>query len=775
MDRYLLSGAVLVLTFLIIILLGDMDILPIKLLHFEGETRLEKSIGTVLQTKQNVRRRSSSAIFWENTRKSDELYNYDSILTLENSSSEIKLAGNIKLQLHENTLIVLEPKNEFEQGAFKIRFDRGDLRSKANQRFRVGSGEWVIEAQSGSDLSVKSVTEGNIEVEVHGGEAIVQNEKSKAIQQVNVGQRAVLDAKKQPDVMNVTEDLRFIDRLYQRIYSHDFPVIFKVAWKGNAKKLRILTPGKKIEYIDLTENVRDYAMALTPGSYYFYLESEKQTSESLSVHIWPAEKITYFSPLPRDRIQTGTSSLFSWSELEAAEKYYVHFSSGEEFSSSERRTDVTLATEGEMQWSVYAEDDEGFIIPPPHAYPLYSVPEPLAPPELIEPTLRQPASEEDVEGDDQGTLEKNILEKIFSWIIPTAEAKKNPYRGDLIFEWSKVPGADFYTIEISANPDFRTPEVIVNSDSEKFVWQNYAHEIYYWRVAGGQKQGRMGLFSKVQKLNLKSINSFKGSDISPGVKLVRYVKGLPEKVKASDSKKVVRVPSLPGKPVARVKTTPTPTPVPPPVEEVVEVSNSGTPVLFWVDLIGYYDFSKLKAPENVAANFNGFRPYNLRLGAEVPTGFGYLIANASYSYVIWKPDPEDAYPYQENLKESRMGFGARYRASDSSLSYGLRAEHFGYPEREDLEKIRLKNILFYGPSVNYAFEKSLLDLKSNHTLNILFADKQMQFQWLNEFVYTTPWVVPSELGMELNLKFFNGSDSQSGFLGQFGIFVRGGF
>lgn len=746
----------MLLTFLIVVLLGDMDILPFKLLHFEGQAHNEKSIGTVLQTKQNVRRRSNSAIFWENTKKADNLYNYDSILTLENSSSEIYLDGDIKLQLHENTLVVLEPKNDTEQGAFKIRFDRGDMRSRGSQRFRVGTGEWVIEASQGADLSVKSITGENIEVEVHGGQAIVQNGKTNDSRQIEQGQRALLNANEAPNVKTVSEDLKFMDRLYQRLYSHTFPVEFKVAWKGLAKKLRVLTPGKNVEYIDLTEADHERTLSLSTGSYYFTLESDKEISESLALHVWPAEKISYFTPLPRDRVQTGIPNTYAWSEIEAAEKYHVHFSSGEAFESRERQHDISLVTEGEMEWSVYAEDDEGFLIPPPYGYPIYSVPDPLAPPELIEPKLRTPANEEKYKKatPDQGS----ILQKIFSFFIPTANAKA-PYKGDLIFEWSQVPGADFYTIEISSNPDFQAPEVIVNAESEKFVWQNYAREIYYWRVAGGQKGGRMGLFSKIQKLNLKNLDSITGAEVSPGVKLVRHLKiGPPVKI---------------NKPIAK----PNPVDVPrivPSAQAPIEKKN----IDFNFDVGFYYDYSQLKASSDVVANFNGFRPYNLGFEAVIPTANNdALSAKINYNYIIWKADPEDKYPFQPKLPEHRYGLTLHYRTLNTPWSYGLRIEQLSYPERVDLEEIQLKSLLFYGVSGSYFIPNSVFDLSSKHTGNLLIADGQMQFQLMNEFLYR--WDLFSRLTtdmvLELNLKYFSGSQSQSGFLGQFGIFIRSGF
>src|SRR6185437_5743031 len=60
-------------------------------------------IGYVLETKQTVKRRARNAVVWEDSGADETLLSYDSLLTLENSSAELNLQGDVHLSIHENT------------------------------------------------------------------------------------------------------------------------------------------------------------------------------------------------------------------------------------------------------------------------------------------------------------------------------------------------------------------------------------------------------------------------------------------------------------------------------------------------------------------------------------------------------------------------------------------------------------------------------------------------------------------------------------------------
>lgn len=764
MDRHILIGAVLLLIFEVTVLLGDLEIIPFKLIKFEQQISAEKSIGTVVEIKEKVRKRSLSSIFWETTQKSDELYSYDSILTLENSSSEINLEGDIKIQLHENTLVVLEPKSETEQGAFKLKFDRGDIRSRNNtQKFKVGSGEWVIEAKQGSDLSVKSVTNNNIELEVRNGEAIVNNPtKQISEKKITQGERAILQAKKGIDILQIDSDLKFKNKEYMRIYSHNFPINYHIDWEGNAEKLRILTPNKKLEFVTLAEKTNSFEVQLEPGSYYFNLENKNKTSESMAVHVWPAPKITYFSPLPRDRVTTGSTPVFSWSPLDIAASYQVRFSRDESLrlilnTEGVKTTPhpMKMNENGSFFWSVFGYDDKNFIIPPQYGYPIYSVPDPLAPPQLIQPTLRKPSSTEGKKDTPKKTIKKHkklqsMIELLFDLYFQKAHAQiAGHYKGDLLFQWLKVQGADYYTVEISSNPDFRNPDVIVNVDHEKFVWQNYKQEIYYWRVAAGQKSGRMGLFSEVQKLDLKNLSNLNNQEISPGVKIV--------KAKKIEVKQPVVQP-------------------PPQDWAPIQIDTHKTQSNHYTAGLGiYYDFGTYKNSGNITAALTGLTVANFDFKISFPKGFEDSSWNllANYNRVLWKPNTATDFPFQNNLIDDSYGISYMYNGAHSSWYYGARVEKFSFLSRDDLENLKLQNYFAYGFAGAMEIQQSA-SWRTLNMLHVLFGGGLVEIYLQNEAIYRfyqTNGTVNFDLSFQLNARMFNGSGT-SGYLIQPGVFYR---
>src|SRR5262245_10421567 len=95
-----------------------------------NSVKTQTYIGEVVTARQYVRRRAFDSNIWEDSGSSEPLYENDSILTLNGSSAKLRLHSDINLELHENTLVVLETVPTNPDQPFRLKFSRGDIRTQ---------------------------------------------------------------------------------------------------------------------------------------------------------------------------------------------------------------------------------------------------------------------------------------------------------------------------------------------------------------------------------------------------------------------------------------------------------------------------------------------------------------------------------------------------------------------------------------------------------------------------------------------------------------------
>ncbi|MEK6556287.1 MAG: hypothetical protein AABZ31_13655, partial [Bdellovibrionota bacterium] len=205
MDRYLVSGALTLLIFQIAWLLSSLGL--IDSLHFktEGASNNKQIIGHMIQKRENVKRKGADSIIWEDSNPNDTLYRYDSVLTLDNSTAQLNLEGDVKLQIHENTLVMLEPIEQNSEDSLRVRFYKGQLRSRnSGQRLSVGSGEWTVEAKPGTDLSLRALEGERVELEINKGEVHLENKVSGETKVIENGKKLTLSQESIETVQSVS-------------------------------------------------------------------------------------------------------------------------------------------------------------------------------------------------------------------------------------------------------------------------------------------------------------------------------------------------------------------------------------------------------------------------------------------------------------------------------------------------------------------------------------------------------------------------------------------
>ncbi|MGZ3723941.1 MAG: hypothetical protein ACXVA9_13450, partial [Bdellovibrionales bacterium] len=489
-----------------------------------------------------------------------------------------------------------------------------------------------------------------------------------------------------PSRMLVEEAFQWVQPPPMRIYTHTGAASVKLRWKAPlAQDLIVQTLGEKENVIALSEGAEDRELNLPVGRHQVFLRSGAKTSTALSVEVWKAPLLHLISPLPRNRVRTGSETSFVWMTAPGVVGYDFQVN-GHAVNVHESREENTFATsftdEDDAQWSVQGKDAEGFSIPSLYSYPLYIREAPLAAPKLRSPTLRRPAK---VEGGGASFWWRQIF-------LPEACADEILYQA--LFSWDKVEGADRYVIEISETADFRAPLVNKIVTKNEFMWKKMSLKSYYWRVAAETKSGRLGIFSDPELVNLKN-----GDQIGVAVTPLADPHEEPTPKKTEEHEVVIKLGSEEPPPVVEIPKPVDLSPAPPPLRKFAMQPQT------YVEWHPGYSTVTLSGPRDTKASFQGKNLIALGAGADRIFAEERMVRlQLNYARHTYQPKPKDKYPLQEDLTWSEISGQAIAHMASSHLGYGIYAEHSAEIVRKDLESVEARGANYFGPSVEGYFE-----------------------------------------------------------------------
>ncbi len=515
MDRYLLSGSLFLLALEVCVLLSDFGVIDLH--HFENKSSKEKLVGFLDQTHEDVRRKAMASPFWENSQTQDPLYSFDSVLTLKNSSAHIELINHTHLEIFENTLVVIEPIENDPQKRMRLHLRDGHIRSQSKEDLSLISQNWSLDVSAESDLSLRLLTDHQLQVDLNKGKVVLQNNLNKQKMQILPGERLRLKDDQLSEKLSTSSELHWQKLTHDRIYAHEFPVKYNLQWEGEVHSIQMLSHQQE-QQLKPELNANEMTIDLPLGHFSFYLLNEQNISQELTVEIQQAPEIRHFYPLPRDRFQKDENIDFSWLHIDQAKSYELEFQNVQNNSDqviSEKTIDRTLKTkipgEGALTWQVIGIDDLGFKFRSKFSYPIYSLEDPLDAP-IVKLPARAPASKPAEKDPGKPAKEpppkSSYLEKIFQLIFPFAAAEEVALENvrEVDLEWEAIPAADYYMIEISKDANFE--ETLINQRvyQNSFTWtEKRQQEKYYFRIAGGTKEGRMGKFSTPQMIDMHNL------------------------------------------------------------------------------------------------------------------------------------------------------------------------------------------------------------------------------------------------------------------------------
>lgn len=690
MDRYLISGVLGLLILQIAFLLSSLGLIaPFDYVNV-AQNSDRRVIGKMINKRQNVKHKAADSIIWEDANANDALYRYDSILTLDHSSAHLDLEERVSLHVEENTLVMLEPVVAEENDTLRVRFYKGQMRARNRQRLSFGTGGWSMEATPGTDMTLRSLDNERVELEIAKGTVALSNKSTGESKTYSDGKKLTLAKETIDAVQEVISQLKIDEPQIKRIYSHMLPVRIPVEWTGEATKLHVVNPdGQKESFAVGGASVE---LMLGSGNHALTLEDIAGRLSSTSVlEIIPAPRLQYLSPLPRDRAEVGNAHLFSWYPIDGASNYELQFQRGRENFGQKSKlpySRATLTTAGEYSWSVTAFDADSIPIPPYYSLPVYFTPAPLAAPKLGNPIReaepRKPANETETPDNGASYFIRKYFHYALTILLPRAVADE--YAPPILFSWSPVDGADLYVIEISSSPDFLKPEVMTRTQKKEFAWKTYARKVYYWRVAGESKDGRMGLFSAAEKFDVTTLKSATGGS-GPRFGEIKTVKAAgadPRLVEAA-------TPEKPG---------PVKVSEPAPITDAPSEAKSSAPT--YIEIKGLVDYWLMQqsAADINKSSFQGLAVPSLGLAKSWSLGSSAYVTEAQMQTLKWEPKSEDELPFQNAFTTTLFTLKAS-QINRNGLDWGFVVKQIPVLNRSSLEQVEPEITIVYGPSAKW--------------------------------------------------------------------------
>ncbi len=629
--------------------------------------------GTIESIEKNLKRRPINSLIWEESRAPEKVYFHDSVLTLSDSTAKIQLQNGTQINLSENTLITIEPEKESSSGEIRIKMAQGNLRARNPfEKAIIEDQRTSVKIDADSDIDLMKDENGQIEILVNKGQAdIVFQDKAYAVAK---NERMVLN---QTGVSKdkVSASLKWQNSDLFRYYTHSVTASVSLSWIGAAAELVVLKDSEIFLQRDLEPRQTEWTGELPLGTYWVFLKGQEGRTKSRELQVWQAPKIQLVLPRPRDRKKSG-SVQFVWTPQSDLKSYELVVKSDNKtlrFPASLNKTKETIDYEGNFEWEVWGLDQKGFKVPPAYTYPLYLRDNPFAPPKLNKPKILKPQPKT-------------------SWIefflIPKARAAEQQ---TAVFTWQEIPGAEIYFIEISTDKEFRYPLVKQQVTQPAFQWKGFdENKTYYWRVAAGDRSGRMGVFSEPTIVDWDYVLPQKPAPTPPKIKA--------EKPKPQP-KPVVRRPKVRKKPTPPIKNQPKESP--PQVAKPSKSEKESTPRNYFHSAGLFYmpgfAFKNYKEDGFTKANLQGGNPLSLAMEVKVfITRQSLLRLYSKINLLEYEPQPKDAFPFQPNIKTRTLINHLSWSPLNSSWGVGLWVSELPTLKRQSFEQVRIEQSLAYG-------------------------------------------------------------------------------
>ena len=493
------DSSYLLLSLLLFLLFGY---LLDKELNRRGDVGDRKIVGTITFKHKVAQRKLGNSAVWDELQQEFPVYNRDSIRTEDNSEAVIELIGGTKIQLQDNSMIILDIS---EDGEASINFNYGNIKADSaggsTDNVSIVSGDKTI-SLSQTDISLKKDQgEGILDFVVNKGKAVLQIEEDgkQVTRNVNENEKINITGKT-IELAAVPITLRKpAGAVRDRVFSDRVPADLNLSWNNpeNAKNLKLEISrdpnfGKIIQQKDVTgdnENIQ-----LPEGTFYWRVvgvdskTGELKKSEGQKINVMQKKKIRLITPVLNasySYVNQEPFISFLWDEDPSASGYVLEIASDSEFQNTVKSVETIstsishilkdgkyyarITTKSRFPQAVQSSDPTPFTV--------------LKKLNLPPPVPLKPAE----------------LEKMSSEFL-----RKNGY----VFTWLKSSEVTETNIVIAKDPAFS--DIVVNESNINnfYLLKNMLQSgKYYWRIRGKDTKGTMTDFSRTLAFSISSLDN----------------------------------------------------------------------------------------------------------------------------------------------------------------------------------------------------------------------------------------------------------------------------
>lgn len=333
---------------------------------FKAPKRSAGSLAQIVEKQNNVRRRAQNSLFWEDARVSQELFAYDTVLTLEQSSADIQFNSGVVITLNENSLIEVTPAMA---GNEQLVLNKGSYEIYATQGQNLQVDTWILKSGRGSRFLVRKGPQGQSYINLLEGSGSIQGPTGQS-EALNVSKTSVMTSSIDRSVASQESWLQPQDnsRFYTRSSKADVPV----SWLANLKALKVKSlnsaPNKEYSF-DLTAK-NSISLGMRNGAYEMTMTDSNDIAQSRRVVVLAAPEIALTFPSDDQKFKLSKPVTLAWQTHEQVKSYTWEVARDKEFKylsasgeTEDDRADISTLELGDFYWRVRGKDALGFAIP----------------------------------------------------------------------------------------------------------------------------------------------------------------------------------------------------------------------------------------------------------------------------------------------------------------------------------------------------------------------------------------------------------------------------
>jgi len=450
-----------------------------------------KVIGILTFKQKTVQRKYTGQVIWEELEQKVKVQNRDSIRTAANSDAEITLNDGTKIQLDENSMIVLN----LSEDKANINFAYGSVQAKQSKTAKTAltlkTGDKTISIKDSDIKLSKTKKQEDVAVTVQRGSAEVKS--GNQTQKIKKDEKAVISAKKIQVKKIALKSITPPDNSRYFTTKRYIPISFSFRKDSQVKSVTIqLSTNRRFSNIIGVSKISGTKLtkSLKSGIYYWRVKTRNESSEIRKVSIIQNTPVKLIMPANRRKFNyTGDKPYisFAWSKNKVAQNYRLEISKNSKFTSILHTVTTQINSfsktlgNGSYYWRITAVDPtgSGSVISAPKSF-IIRKQEILNPPNLFNP-------------------QRGI--KVYSVL---AEQKGLP------FNWSSSRTYSAYEFLLSANSSFSATKVRKRVSNSFFeLRKKLSAGTYYWKVRGISRSGKRSSYSASSYLIVQNLKSMK--------------------------------------------------------------------------------------------------------------------------------------------------------------------------------------------------------------------------------------------------------------------------